>query len=185
MDLTHLKNSIKTVIQHVVKPLNPLCVIYANEPRPMAEPTYGGIIKIDFVGSRSIGSNEQRHSVSEDGLLELRGLTNRIFKISVKAECLQHVGSAFAYRWLEQIKTRAPWQSTKAILAQTNLVISMVYEVTPLPDFIDNDRAFSTANLDLDFAWTNEETEDDYDGAYIQTVEVSSSLQPDSFVIES
>lgn len=148
-------------------------LIWAKQAQPHIDFTNKGLVLLDIIADRSIGSDEIRKSI-KDNVVILTQVGPRIVTVSIQSECISNLGADFAFHWLSQIRNYLFQETTRNIMRSANVSFIDAGEVKMLPNFLIDDREYSKANLDVRFGYVSEHQDETFDGTYIDTIEVNS-----------
>jgi hypothetical protein len=145
-------------------------------------------IRLKIASPTSIGIDWATYEDNEEG--ELTAIINgqREFTRSMSVEAISQEDDEFAPSYLERVRTRIYRESSLIRLRKVNLSIANIQNVIEVP-FNDGDHIWSKYILDIRFNTIAVEEDTTYDGGWIETVEINSTLNPGSrqtsIVVES
>lgn len=172
------KEAVKAIIVATLPELPSGAIVWVDEAKPFFAPTNKTIVNLDLIATRSIGRDETRQSNHPSlNQVVFTQVGQRVSRVSIQPECLSHDGSRWSFRWAEQIRNRIRWESIHNLLLEYNIAVVTVGESKKLPNYTIDERTYSKANIDIDFAWVLYETQTDYDGGWIEVVEVVSPFE--------
>ena len=169
--------AIRPVIKTLISDLSGIQTLWQDEPRPFTNTAFCILEIISNVGQ---GHDECR---TEQDLTALQGeekqdvwIGNRHLTLSIKAESEIQTDDGNAYRYLEQIRNRLVFRSSRATLRAVNVAVLEIMATQNLPAIRD-ERWRSIASLDVMLAVRNL-TIDPVRHGYIATVDITGHLQP-------
>lgn len=147
--------------------------IWKDQPTPYTPPGTKTLFKLSL-GPLSAKAADDEVKTSYDGTQPLghemaETVTGyRTFTLKVLCECADQTDSATAQNYLETLRTRLRWTTSRAALNAVNVAVVRTEDIQDLSRTVDN-RAASIANLDIRLATRTNETNPERNG-YIDTV---------------
>lgn len=148
--------------------------IWKDQPNPYTPPATKTLFKL-ALGPLSVKGADDEARWSYDSTQPLgeemqESITGyRLFTLKVLCECSDQTDGATAFNYLETLRTRLRWSSSRADLNAVNVAIVRCEDIQDLSRTVDN-RAASIANLDIRMSTRTNEADPNRTG-YIATVE--------------
>ncbi len=174
MDWQEFKANVRDIISARLDPLPDKMTVWFKEAQPHIGTVNKAIVRINMVAVREVGRAEQLSYDIEPDLLGLKVAQAKVATIQVLAQTYTHDGEYWAFRWLEQLRARLLWQDARAELIAAGIAVVSMGETKEQPNWVVDQREYNQATLDLQLSFLDTVTDDNYDGSWIEVVEITS-----------
>lgn len=171
-----IRPTILALVNSLMSPQGDCLAIWRDQPTPYTPPGTKTLFKLSL-GPLSAKAADDELRTDYDGTKPLgqeMGETvtgYRTFTLKVLCECSDQSDSATAQNYLETLRTRLRWSTSRATLNAVNVAMVRTEDIQDLSRTVDN-RVMSSANLDIRLATRTNETNPQR-GGYISAIDIT------------
>jgi len=170
---TSIRPGILTLVNRIMGTQGDCVAIWKDQPNPYTPPGTKTLFKLSLGPLSSKGADDEArwsYDPNQPAGQEMQeSITGyRLFTLKVLCECADQTDGATAFNYLETLRTRLRWTSSRSALNAVNVALVRCEDIQDLSKTVDN-RAASIANLDIRLATRTNEADPNRTG-YIATV---------------